>query len=80
MLVYKLKMWMTPNEDGSARWRDFYFDVHQLIGWHVPIKEEEEEDDAINIFFSGEELTIKQEPHILKYLADNFGKNAIKNE
>lgn len=79
-LIYKLQIWLYDDETNTGEFRDFYFDVNKITGWFVPTKEDNITDDAINIFFEGEMVSIRQEEHILEYLANNFGHNAITNK
>lgn len=81
MKIYKLQIWLDGDEEKgeSPEFRDLYFDVTKITGWFIPNKNDDMPDsEAINIFFDGDIITIKQESHILKYLSENFGHNAIK--
>ena len=67
--IFKLKIWLIdPYEKGE--FRDFYFDVSRINGFYIPDKEDEF--DAINLFVDGDFISVKQEPHIKKWLLDNF--------
>jgi len=80
MTVYKLQIWLGVTEDigDMGEFRDLYFDVEKISGFYIPDDIEEMlPEKAINVFFEGDFMTIKQEPHILKYLRDKFGKAII---
>lgn len=78
--IFKLKIWMEGDNDNDGEFRDFYFDVNKINGWFIPDLSEEIGTGAINIFFEGDYITIKQEPHIVKWLTENFVEEAIINE
>ena len=76
MKIYKLKYWVGDEDD--KHWMDLYFDVSKITAFCIPTQDIEEDGEAINIFFDGEMITIKQEEHIMKYLLDKFVIKAIE--
>lgn len=83
MEVYKLQIWLGGDEDKGEKpeFRDIFFDVTRITGFYIPDDEPEMEGvKAINIFFDGDFMTVKQEPHITKYLTDKFVKKAVCHE
>lgn len=81
MTPFKLQIWLGGSEDigDAGEFRDVYFDVEKISGFYIPDEiDEMMPSRAINVFFEGDFMTIKQEPHILKYLKQRFG-NAISN-
>lgn len=81
MDVFKLQIWLEGSEDEGekAQFRDFYFDASKITGFYIPNDDPEMDGvSAINVFFEGDFITIKQEPHILEYLYERFGKKAKK--
>lgn len=60
-----------------------YLDLDTVNGFYVPEKSDEDEhvsDEAINIFFNGDMITISQEDHVVKYLTDKFVTGCVKNK
>lgn len=79
-MIYKLQLWTLSGEvTGEGEFKDVYFDVSQITGFYIP-ENDDEFGDAINILFNGDLVTIKQEPHIIKYLTENFVETAIENK
>jgi hypothetical protein len=79
-MIYKVQIWLSGDEDmgEKATFRDLYFDMAKITGFYIPNGCEEMQGvEAVNIFFEGDMMTIKQEPHVLKYLSENFVRNAI---
>lgn len=72
--IYKLQVWVCLDEvTDESEFKDFYFDVNRITGWFVPEDNPDMEGDkGLNIFFDGDMITIKQEPHILEYLKEMF--------
>lgn len=70
--IFKLKIWLEGDNDNESEFRDFYFDVNKITGWYIPDENQEIKAGAINIFFEGDYITIKQEAHIVDWLTKNF--------
>ena len=72
--ILKLQIWDTKDEiTDEGEFRNFYFDVSKVSGWFIPTDNEEMEgEEAINILFEGDMITVKQEPHLIKYLSEKF--------
>ena len=75
MTIFKLQIWCFT-EDGEGEWRDLYFDVDKIDGFFMANCEPGELPD-INILFNGDQLTIKQEDHIVNYLNSKFVETSI---
>lgn len=71
--IYKLQIWVCLDEvTDESEFKDLYFDVSKITGWFVPEDNPDMDCKALNIFFDGDMITIKQEPHILEYLRQVF--------
>ena len=70
---YKLLLY-AQDENEEATWMDFYLDADTIDGFYVPNLEESEL-PSINIFVSGQFITILQQDHIMDYLTERFGNN-----
>tara|TARA_R100001480_G_scaffold25387_2_gene35704 strand:- start:296 stop:535 length:240 start_codon:yes stop_codon:yes gene_type:complete len=79
-MIYKCKIWTFSDKDGvEGEYKDLYLDVESINGFFIP-ENKDEDDLGINIFMNGDMVTIKQEPHITKYLTNKFVKTCIENE
>lgn len=78
--IYKLQIWVCLDEvTDESEFRVCYFDVSKITGWFVPTDNPEMEGaKALNIFFEGDMICVKQEPHILRYLTEVFVEPAVE--
>ena len=78
-MIYKLKIWCEPEHE-EPKFKDLYFDVSKITGWFIPDKRDDRvEENAINILFEGDMITVLQENHIVKYLTEKFVETAIEH-
>ena len=74
-MVLKLKT--VTDEPGV--YRDFWVDTDFIIGFCITnATEYEEEGENVNIFFPGDEITVKNEDHLQEFLMKRFVEVAIK--
>lgn len=82
-MIYKLKLnvWSENEEiNDDTEWCDFYLDVNYIIGFRVyKYTCTEKEEKASFIYIEGDVFLIKNEPHIMKYLLDNFVNKVVKS-
>lgn len=71
--ILKLQIWLIDKND-EGRFEDFYFDVERIDGFYIPEKQDDitEDSECINILFSGDMISIKQEQNIKQYLLEEF--------
>ncbi len=85
-MIYKLKLNVFREDgegeadmDDSTMWSVLYLDVTKIIGFRVydyPITKKK--DQASFIYTEGDVFLIKNEPHIMEYLLDNFVNKVVK--
>ena len=74
-MVLKLKT--VTDEPGI--YRDCWFDSNFIIGFCITAGNElEEEGKNVNIFFPGDEITVKNEEHLQEFLMKRFVEPAVK--
>lgn len=73
-MIYKLKYLIITEEDDRA-WMDIYIDVTKITAFTIP---EDDDFEAINIFFGLDIMSVKQEPHIKKYLMKEWVDRAVE--
>lgn len=66
----KLQIFLRDS-DGNDLWRDFYILPEYIIGFYIP-DVEEDNIEAINLYFQHGDICVKQEPDILEYLTNKF--------
>jgi len=86
-MIYKLKL-NVFKEDGEGEvdmnddtmWSDLYLDVTKIVGFRVyNYTCTKKKDQASFIYTNGEVYLIKNEPHIIEYLMENFVNKAVKH-
>lgn len=67
---YKLKLWVSFNKDN--RFIVLFLDMNSVTGFYIPDREGDDDVKTINLLFGTGIMTVMQEPHLLKYLTDEF--------
>ena len=75
-MIYKLKFLALVDDD--SLWFDLYFDVTKITGFYIPVKDDPNDEDSINIFFEGDCITVQAEEHIKDYLGDKFVEGRVE--
>ena len=76
-MVFKLK----TITDVPGVYKDCWIELLHVIGFCLTSSEEmEEEGECINLFFTGDTITVKNEKHLQDFLMKNFVDVAIKPE
>jgi hypothetical protein len=57
-----------------TKYVDLWLDMNKVEGFLIPFNRETEEQDSntVNLIYQGDIMTVKQEPHVMNYLAENF--------
>lgn len=62
-----MKVQLNIDDGEKETFHDFYINPDYIIGYFITITEEDEE-DCVNIYFAGYQMTFKQEKHLVDYL------------
>lgn len=68
--TYKLKMWASIN--GDLRFIALFLDMNSVTGFYIPDREDDDGVETVNLLFGAEIITVKQEPHLIKFLRKAF--------
>ena len=63
----KVRLYIENSEE-KPEWRDFSLSEHEIVGFYIPDDEGDGFDGGVNVLVNGNMLTLKQEPHLVKYL------------
>lgn len=80
MNVFKLKVLTCSGDHEQSYLKDLYLNVDVISGFYIPEKHEEDEHiegEFITLIHDGHWTNVLQEPHIVKYLTDNFVNKSI---
>ncbi len=69
--TFKLEL-LSQDENGTESFIDIYIKGSAIIGFYIPDKTTQHEDDQITIMLQGESITVKREKRILEYLVKEF--------
>ncbi|WP_167596612.1 hypothetical protein [Leeuwenhoekiella sp. ZYFB001] len=73
-MVLKLK----TVTDNPGVYKDCWIESDHIIGFCWTSSEELEEGECINLFFTGDTITVKNEKHLQDFLMERFVERAIK--
>ena len=58
--------------DGFGEWRDFWISEEKIEGFYVPDEAGDDLGSGVNVYIGGNLFTLKQEAHLIKFLADKY--------